>query len=332
MERLVVTGGSGFIGSNFIHHIIASRGDVQVTNIDYLGPSSSPSNLKHLRNSPHYTFVKADIADPQTSKKIPRNTDVVINFAAETHVDRSIANPQPFLHSNVLGVSNLLQHIGAKVRKFIHISTDEVYGSLLSGSFTEESALNPSSPYSASKAAGDLIARAWHTTHKAPVVILRCTNNFGPYQHPEKLIPKTIIRAQKDKTIPLYGSGSQVRDWIFVKDFCRAIEKALDRGEPGEIYNVSGGNELTNREIVERVLKQLEKPIEKIVSVDDRPGHDFRYSLSSEKARRQLGWQPEDPLDQTLSQTVDWYMKNSSWWKPLATSKVLSEQPWKEKW
>ncbi len=332
MDRLAVTGGLGFIGSNFIHHIIESRADVTITNVDYQGPGSNPANLKDLRKNPRYVFIEGDLADPRVSSKALRNSDVVVNFAAETHVDRSIADPKPFFRSNLNGTFNLLEASREyRVRKLVHISTDEVYGSIESGSYDEEAPLTPSSPYSATKAAGDLLARAWNATYKVPVIILRCTNNFGPYQHPEKLIPKTIIRALKGQEIPLYGGGKQVRDWIFVKDFCLAIEKALEKGAPGEIYNISAGNELTNRDVAERLLKQIGKSATRIVEVEDRPAHDFRYSLSSSKARQQLDWSPRHTFDEALTVTAKWYQDNQGWWRPLATPKTLSATPWKER-
>ncbi len=332
MDNLVVTGGLGFIGSNFIRHIIESRGDVRITNVDYEGPGSNPANLRDLRKNPRYAYIKGDLADLRVSGRALGKSDVVVNFAAETHVDRSIANPKPFFRSNLNGMFNLLE-VSRKygIRRLVHISTDEVYGSIESGSYDEESRLNPSSPYSATKAAADLLALAWNATYGIPVVILRCTNNFGPYQHPEKLIPKTIIRALKGQEIPLYGGGKQVRDWIFVEDFCLAIEKALDKGAPGEIYNVSAGNELTNRDVAERLLKQLGKATTRIVEVEDRPAHDFRYSLSSSKARQQLDWRPRHTFDEALTITAKWYQDNQLWWRPLATPKTLSATPWKER-
>ncbi len=333
MERILVTGGLGFIGSNFVRHVLESRKKVRLVNVDYMGPASNPANLDSLRENPRYRFVKGNIANPRLCRKLANNADVVINFAAETHVDRSIARPNPFLQSNVKGTFTLLDACRkTKVKKIVHISTDEVYGSIQSGSFDEESRLNPSSPYSATKAAADMIAKAWYATYRVPVVILRCTNNFGPYQHPEKFIPKAIIRALRNMPIPLYGGGRQIRDWIYVGDFCTAIEHALDRGLSGEIYNVSAGNELTNREVAEAVLKQLGKSPSMLVETEDRPGHDFRYSLSSSKARRKLRWKPAKTMREALALTVDWYLANRKWWSGLASSKVLSAQPWKEKW
>jgi dTDP-glucose 4,6-dehydratase len=330
---LVVTGGLGFIGSNFIHHIMQSREDLVVTNVDAHLIGSNPSNVQDLQGNAQYRSVKGDLADYSFVRKVLRNTDFVVNFAAQTHVDRSIAQPEPFFESNARGVFNLLQSAKEnKVTKLVHISTDEVYGSIDSGSFSEESPLHPSSPYSATKAAADLMAQAWSMTYHLPVVTLRCTNNFGPRQHPEKFIPKIIIRAMRGLDIPLYGGGRQIRDWIYVTDFCNAIEMALERGVAGEAYNISAGNELTNRDVAERLLKQIDKTNAKIVQVDDRPGHDFRYSLDSKKAQGALGWKPRHSFEDGLALTIDWYRQNEPWWRSLATKKVLSETPWKEKW
>ncbi len=332
MDSLVVTGGLGFIGSNFIHHIMESRQDLRIVNVDYMGPGSNPANVKKFKENKRYRFLKGNLADYRFTRNALKNADFVVNFAAETHVDRSIANPESFFKSNAKGAFNLFQSAAeSKIDKLVHISTDEVYGSIGSGSFDENSPLNPSSPYSATKAAADLMARAWNATYKLPVVTLRCTNNFGPRQHPEKFIPKTIIRAMDGKAIPLYGGGKQIRDWIFVIDFCTAVEKAMEKGVPGEVYNISAGNELSNREVAERVLEQL-RISTTIVNVEDRPAHDFRYSLNSEKARRNLEWRPSHTFDEALALTIKWYQENSSWWKPMATKKVLSATPWKERW
>ena len=333
MDSLLVTGGLGFIGSNFVHHILARCKDTLVTNLDYEGLGSNRANVADLSRDKRYRYVKADLAEKTALRKALKDVEFVVNFAAETHVDRSIANPELFFNSNAKGSFNLLESVREnKVRKIIHVSTDEVYGSKLSGSFDENSPLNPSSPYSATKAAADLMARAWHTTYKVPVTVVRCTNNFGPYQHPEKFIPKIIIKALNGQEVPLYGGGKQIRDWIYVRDFCTGIEMALKHGEPGEVYNFSAGNEISNREVAERVLRQMSKTSVKITSVEDRPGHDFRYSLSSAKARHELDWKPEHSFDDALQLTVKWYLEHSSWWKPLINNRVLSATPWKEKW
>lgn len=328
-----MTGGLGFIGSNFVHHILETRKDIVVTNLDYEGLGSNKANVADLSGDKRYRYVKTDLAEKAPLRKALRAASLVVNFAAETHVDRSIASPELFFNSNAKGSFNLLESGRENnVRKIVHVSTDEVYGSKLSGSFDENSPLNPSSPYSATKAAADLMALAWHSTYKLPVVVVRCTNNFGPFQHPEKFIPKTIIRASKGQEVPLYGGGSQIRDWIYVRDFCAGIERALEKGSPGEVYNFSAGNELSNKEVAQSILKQMGKTNVRIVSTEDRPGHDFRYSLSSEKARRELDWKPSYSFDSALDLTVKWYLKHSSWWKPLASDKVLSPTPWKERW
>jgi dTDP-glucose 4,6-dehydratase len=333
LNKLVVTGGLGFIGSNFVHHIIQSREDLVVTNVDAQFIGSNPANVKELQANPRYRFVKGDLADHSFVQKVLKGIDFVVNFAAQTHVDRSIAQPEPFFESNARGAFNLFQSAKEnEVTRLVHISTDEVYGSIVSGSFSEESPLHPSSPYSATKAAADLMAQAWSMTYHLPVVTLRCTNNFGPRQHPEKFIPKIIIRAMRGLDIPIYGQGNQIRDWIYVTDFCNAIEVALARGVAGEAYNISAGNELTNRDVAERLLKQIDKTKSKIVQVEDRPGHDFRYSLDCKKAQRTLGWKPKYSFEEGLALTIDWYRQNEHWWQPLATKKVLSETPWKEKW
>jgi dTDP-glucose 4,6-dehydratase len=330
MERVVVTGGLGFIGSNFIRHLIQNRDDTNVTNLDY-GKSGNAANLTDLCKHPRYRLVSGDISSPRTCREISKNADYLVNFAAETHVDRSIANPRPFLSSNLVGFYNLLEACRRTgLPKLLHVSTDEVYGSIDSGSFTEQSPLNPSSPYSGTKAAADMLGRAWHQTYKLPVLIVRCTNNFGPYQHPEKFIPKAILRVVKKMKIPLYGGGRQIRDWTYVEDFCDGISKAMEKGAPGETYNFSSGNEFTNRQVAERITQHLKVSETEITDVDDRPGHDFRYSISSEKARQQLGWQPRHSFDEALTRTIDWYVNNSSWWKPLASARVLSATPWKK--
>jgi dTDP-glucose 4,6-dehydratase len=330
LEKIAVTGGLGFIGSNFIHHIIQNSNHTSITNLDY-GKSGNAANLRDLRRHPRYRLVKGDISNSRTCQEVSKNADYIVNFAAETHVDRSIANPAPFLRSNLIGFYNLLEASRkADLQKLVHVSTDEVYGSIESGSFSEQSPLNPSSPYSGTKAAADMLARAWHETYKVPVLIVRCTNNFGPYQHPEKFIPKAILRSLKKMKIPLYGGGGQIRDWTYVEDFCDGISKAMEKGASGEIYNFSSGNEFTNRQVAERIIRHLGVPGTGVVDVDDRPAHDFRYSISSAKTRQQLGWQPHHSFDAALGRTVDWYVNNSSWWKLLASAKVLSATPWKE--
>ncbi len=333
MDKVIVTGGLGFIGSNFVRRVLQSRKHIELLNVDHMGQGSNPSNLASLRNDPRYKLIKGDTADSTLWRKILKDARFVVNFAAETHVDRSIANPNEFLRSNVIGTFTMLEACrNTSIEKIVHISTDEVYGSIESGSFTEKSPLNPSSPYSSTKAAADVLARAWYATYRLPVVTLRCTNNFGPFQHPEKFIPKAIIRVLRGMPITLYGGGKQVRDWIYVEDFCAAVEKGLEKGVPGEVYNISAGNELTNREMAERVLRELGKPKSMITNTKDRPGHDYRYSLSSNKARRDLSWSPARMIGDALAVTVKWYLANRKWWTPLASSKVLSARPWEKRW
>jgi len=333
-DEIVVTGGLGFIGSNFIHYLLrSSRKNFRVTNIDNESLGSNHASLQDISEDKRYHFVKGDLADYEFTRRVVKNANIIVNFAAQTHVDRSIANAEPFFESNARAVFNLVRAANeANVDRVVHISTDEVYGSIDHGSLDEEGSINPSSPYSATKAAADLFVGAWTATYKLRTVILRCTNNFGPWQHPEKFIPKAIIRSIQGKSIPIYGGGRQIRDWIYVDDFCAAIELAIEKGDGGQIYNISAGNELSNRDLAQRLLRLLDIPSAELVEVDDRPGHDFRYSLNSEKARRQLGWKPAIEFDAALTRTVNWYREHTSWWRRLATEKVLSELPWKEKW
>ena len=301
--------------------------------MDYQGFGSNTASLHDVRRDPRYRFVKGDIADYAFTRKVVKNASVIVNFAAQTHVDRSISNPELFFESNSRAVYNVVR--AAQERegvKVVQISTDEVYGSLNHGSFDENSPLRPSSPYSATKASGDLFVHAWNTTYDLGIITLRCTNNFGPWQHPEKFIPKSIIRGLKGEGLPLYGGGGQIRDWIHVNDFCRSVDLALKKGVPGEVYNISAGNELSNREVAQRIVKLIDKPSVKLIDVPDRPGHDARYSLNSQKARVSLNWKPAYTFDEALSMTVKWYQDHESWWRKIATSKVLSETPWKERW
>ena len=331
MEKIVVTGGLGFIGSNFIRNILEARQNFLISNVDGLMMGSNPANVKGLEKNPRYRLVKGDLSKFSFTRRALKKATFVVHFAAQTHVDRSIPGPDPFFESNTRAAYNVFQAAREnEITKLIHISTDEVYGSINSGSFTEKSPLNPSSPYSATKAAADLMAHAWSTTYNLPIVTLRCTNNYGPRQHPEKFIPKAIIRALGGMDVPLYGGGGQIRDWIYVQDFCTAIESAMEKGEPGRAYNVSAGNELTNREVAERVLKQLDSSTAKVVDVEDRPGHDFRYSLDSTATRRAFGWRPTKSFEEGLYSTINWYRSNKAWWRPLATKKILSPTPWKE--
>jgi dTDP-glucose 4,6-dehydratase len=284
-----------------------------------------------MENDRRYTFVKGDITNPQFMHKMIRDVDAVVNIAAETHVDRSIVDPYLFLKNNTVGTFTILEALRKHKRKvrLVHVSTDEVYGQALEGSFTENTPANPSNPYSASKAAADMFVLSYHKTYDLDVSITRCTNNFGPYQLPEKLIPKTIIRALRDLSIPIYGSGTNIRDWIYVQDHCEAVDTVLQRGKAGEVYNISAGNEIRNIEIAKRILALLEKPESLITFVEDRPGHDVRYSLDSTKTRSTLEWQPKFSFDESLESTVRWYVENEHWWTVLATNSVLHPTPWK---
>ncbi|MGV8117442.1 dTDP-glucose 4,6-dehydratase [Methanothrix soehngenii] len=332
--NLLVTGGLGFIGSNFIRLMLNRHDDCRILNLDAQGFGSNILNLRDLKDDRRYTFFRGDIADSSLVSSLVEKADLVVNFAAETHVDRSISRPDSFLHSNVNGVFCLLEAIrdhNPSVR-YVQISTDEVYGDILRGSSTEDSTLRPSSPYSASKAAGDVFVLAYARTYGLEAMITRCTNNYGPYQFPEKLIPKTIIRAKEGLKIPIYGTGENVRDWIYVTDHCRAVEQVLNRGRRGEIYNISAGEERTNLFIAKFILEMLGKSEDQIEFVEDRPGHDARYSLDSSRIRKELGWRPERSFEEGLQTTVEWYLQNPDWYGPLVNDSVLSATPWRLKW
>jgi len=329
--RLLVTGGLGFIGSNFCRYMLTKHADLELINVDKVGIGANPANLSDFENDGRYTFVKGDICNPQLVKREIHQVEAVVNIAAETHVDRSIADPYAFLQNNTLGAFTVLETVrkhNPKAR-VVQVSTDEVYGQALEGSFTEKAPVVPSNPYSASKASADMFALSYHTTYGLNVCITRCTNNFGPYQLPEKLIPKTIIRALKDYPIPIYGSGKNIRDWIYVQDHCEAIEAVMDRGKAGEVYNVSAGNEISNVDIAKNILSLLKKPESLISFVEDRPGHDLRYSLDSTKTRSTLGWKPKFSFAEAFESTVKWYVENERWWGPLATQVTLHPTPWK---
>jgi dTDP-glucose 4,6-dehydratase len=318
--RLLITGGLGFIGSNFIRYVFSKHPDYHIVNLDAMTYAANPANLKDIENDQHYTFTKGDICDRKIVKKVAKEVDVIINFAAESHVDRSIAEPEPFLTTNVLGTQVLLEAARRfDHEKFVQISTDEVYGSISSGSFKEGDPLRPSSPYAASKAAADMLAHSYFVTYGLPVVITRSTNNFGPYQHPEKLIPKLIINAISGKPLPIYGDGKSVRDWLYVVDNCEAIDLILRKGKSGEIYNVGAGNEKMNLEIATFILEELSKPKGMIKFVKDRPGHDRRYSLNCEKSKA-LGWKPSCSLEKSLKETIKWYRQNRKWWEKIKTT------------
>jgi len=329
--RILVTGGLGFIGTNFIRYMLSRDREVEITNIDKVGVGSNIENLEDLNGQANYRFIRGDISDLKLMAEAVKDVDAIVNFAAETHVDRSIREPRPFIKSNILGVFTILEAMRKYNRDacLVHVSTDEVYGEIQKGSFKESDRLNPSNPYSASKASADMLCLAYHRTYNLNVKITRCTNNFGPYQFPEKLIPKTIIRAIKNLKVPIYGTGKNVRDWIYVLDHCEAIRLVLENGGPGEIYNISSGNELENIEVVRMILRHLGKDEDLIFFVEDRPGHDLRYSLDSSKIRSELGWRPLHDFSSALKETVEWYLRNESWWRPLATKEILHPTPWK---
>jgi len=316
--KILVTGGCGFIGSNFIRHVLASRtGAVSVVNLDKLTYAANPANLEDVAGRPEYRFVRGDIADPEAVRGAMEGCTHVVNFAAETHVDRSLLGDASFIETDVRGVFVLLEEGKRRgIQKFIQISTDEVYGSIAEGSFTEDSALNPRNPYAASKAGGDRLAFSYWASYRMPVVITRASNNYGPYQYPEKLIPLFVTNAMDGEALPLYGDGRNVRDWLFVRDHAEAIDFLLDAGKNGETYNVAGGNERENLEITHRVLGELGKPESLIRYVDDRPGHDRRYSLDASKLAR-LGFSPRTPFDAGLSETIRWYRDHAEWWRPI---------------
>ncbi|MFH0906655.1 MAG: dTDP-glucose 4,6-dehydratase [bacterium] len=322
--NLLITGGAGFIGSNFIRYILNKHPGYKIINLDKLTYCGNLDNLRDIENNPDYFFVKGDICDEKiVDKLVSRKPDAILNFAAESHVDRSIIGAQDFIKTDVLGTQVLLESAKKhSIKKFIQISTDEVYGSIKQGSFIEKSPLKPNSPYSASKSGADLMARAYLKTFDLPVLITRSSNNFGPYQYPEKLIPLFITNLLEDKKVPVYGDGMQIRDWLYVLDNCSGIDDVLHKGEIGEIYNIGSDNERTNLEITDIILNQLNKDKKHIEYVKDRPGHDRRYSLNSDKLRK-LGWGPRYEFKEAMEKTVQWYKDNQQWWKPLKSGDYL---------
>jgi dTDP-glucose 4,6-dehydratase len=315
--RIVVTGGAGFIGSNFVRHVLRAHGGDEVVNLDKLTYAGNLENLRDVEDDPRYSFVRGDICDPGVARSALAGADAVVNFAAETHVDRSISDPQDFIRTDVLGTHTLLEAVRELgVGRYLQVSTDEVYGSIEEGSFTEDSDLDPSSPYSASKAGADLLVLASHRTYGTPVLITRSSNNYGPCQYPEKIIPLFISNALEGEPLPVYGDGRNVRDWLYVEDNCAAIDLVLREGHPGNVYNVGGGNEVENLDLTRRILELLGKDPGLIRFVADRPGHDRRYSVDCAKLRR-LGWAPATAFDEGLAATVAWYRDNRAWWEPL---------------
>lgn len=307
--KILVTGGLGFIGSNFILYALKNS-EFRLTNIDAGLPGSNIQNLKQAKNNSRYTYVKGNITNKKLVDKLVSNADAIINFAAESHVDRSISDPLPFIDSNIYGTYTLLEAIRKHKKKLIQISTDEVFGSLKSANATEKYPYNPSSPYAATKAAAENLVNSYFITYDSDVITTRCTNNYGPRQSPEKLIPKTILLAEQNKKIPIYGTGKNIRDWIFVQDHCNAVFKVLLRGKKGESYNISANNEVDNLKIIKKILKIMKKTEDLIEFTTDRPGHDFRYSLNSNKIRSQLSWRPTHRFEDGLEQTIEWYQQN----------------------
>ncbi|MBT8377828.1 MAG: dTDP-glucose 4,6-dehydratase [Ignavibacteria bacterium] len=327
MKKILVTGGAGFIGSNFIKHILHCRDDIFIVNLDKLTYAGNLENLIDCVDNKNYVFIKGDIVNDELVKYIFGKYEIthVVNFAAESHVDRSILGSEIFFRTNVIGTNVLLENAKVfNVEKFVQISTDEVYGSLgKDGLFKETTPLHPNSPYSASKASADLAALAFHHTYNLPVVITRCSNNYGPYQFPEKLIPLMIINALNDKKLPVYGDGKNIRDWIFVSDHNIAVELVLERGKPGEVYNVGASSEMKNIDIIKLILEQLNKPDSLIEFVKDRPGHDRRYAIDSNKIKIEFDWKPSFKFQDALKETINWYIKNQNWWERIISGDYL---------
>ncbi|WP_154991594.1 dTDP-glucose 4,6-dehydratase [Priestia megaterium] len=326
--NILVTGGAGFIGSNFVRHMVETYPSYGIVNYDLLTYAGNLENLKDIESHENYTFVKGDINNRELVDHLVKyhNIDVIVNFAAESHVDRSITEPDIFIKSNVLGTQALLDV--AKVnnlKKYVQVSTDEVYGSLgETGYFTEETPLDPNSPYSASKAGADMLVSAYHETFGMNVNITRCSNNYGPYHFPEKLIPLMVTNALEGKELPIYGDGKNVRDWLHVKDHCAAIDLVIHKGEPGEIYNVGGHNERTNNEIVHLIVEKLNAPKELIKFVEDRLGHDRRYAIDPTKLTTELGWKPKYTFDTGIVETIQWYLDNQDWWKNIKSGDYVN--------
>jgi dTDP-glucose 4,6-dehydratase len=332
--KILVTGGAGFIGSNFILYWLRYHPEDKIINLDKLTYAGNFENLAFVQNHPHYKFFKGDICDPHLVNKVMKDIDVVVHFAAESHVDRSIMGPAVFVQTNVIGTQVLLEaSLKNKIKRFHHVSTDEVFGSLKIGSkekFNENSCFQPNSPYAASKAGADCLVRAYYQTYGLPVTITNTSNNYGPFQFPEKLIPLTITNLLENKKIPVYGKGNQVRDWLYVEDHCRAIDLCLQKGKIGETYCIGGlTNDISNLEVIHKILKLLKKPDSFIEFVKDRPGHDVRYSLDWRKAKKELGYQPQYDFDTYLQKTVNWYEENKSWWQKVKSGEY---QKYYKKW
>ncbi|MBV6715999.1 dTDP-glucose 4,6-dehydratase [Paenibacillus chitinolyticus] len=325
--KLLVTGGAGFIGSNFVLYMLKKYPDYQIINLDALTYAGNLENLKTVENHPNYRFLKGDISDRNAVEQaFDFGVDVVVNFAAESHVDRSILDPGIFVQANVMGTQVLLDAAKARgITKFVQVSTDEVYGSLgETGLFSETTPLAPNSPYSASKAGGDMLVRAYHETFGLPVNITRCSNNYGPYQFPEKLIPLMIANALDEKALPVYGDGLNIRDWLYVEDHCSAIDLVLHSGRNGEVYNIGGNNERTNLVIIQTILAALGKSEQLITFIQDRPGHDRRYGIDASKITAELGWQPKHNFESGIQETIRWYLDNKEWWERIRSGAYQS--------
>lgn len=322
--KLLVTGGAGFIGSCFVRYMLKQHPQYKIINLDCLTYAGNIENLDDVKNNPNYTFVKGNICDKKLVRDLISNCDTVVNFAAESHVDRSITGPEIFIETNVQGTLNLLQaskELG--VEKYLQVSTDEVYGTLgKTGYFYETTPLAPNSPYSASKAGADMLVRAYFETYNMPTLITRCSNNYGPYQYPEKLIPFFISQLLKGEKVPVYGDGLNVRDWLYVYDHCSAIDTVLHKGKFGEVYNIGGHNEKTNMEITKIILKAMGKDENSIKYVEDRLGHDKRYAIDNEKIQTQLGWKPSLTFEEGIQLTIDWYLNNQEWMKQVEAKKA----------
>ena len=328
MLKLLVTGGLGFIGSNFIKKILIEKKDIQIVNVDAELEGSNLKNTSEIQDSQNYEFVKGNITNKNLMDKMIEKCDAVVNFAAESFVDRSILDANPFLVSNIRGAYTILDIITKQKKRMIQISTDEVFGSLSEETATENSKFNPSSPYAATKASAELLINSYSITHNSDVIITRCTNNYGPHQFPEKLIPKIILLANQDKKIPIYGNGKNIRDWIHVDDHCEAVFSVLNNGKKGESYNISANNEIDNLTIVKKILEIMGKKEDLIEFVEDRPGHDFRYSMSSKKISKELNWKTKYTFDKGLEDTINWYLNNLE--KLDNTSTIISDQtPWR---
>jgi dTDP-glucose 4,6-dehydratase len=327
MKHVMVTGGAGFIGSNFVRYLLQKYTDCEVVNFDKLTYAGNLENLRDVAEDPRYHFVKGDICEPEDVTTVLRDyrVDTLVHFAAESHVDRSILGAAVFVQTNVLGTQVLLEAArDAGIHRFVHVSTDEVYGSLgPGGKFTEITPLHPNSPYAASKAGSDLIALAYRHTFGLPVVLTRCSNNYGPYQFPEKLIPLMIINALRDIPLPVYGDGMNVRDWLHVTDHCEAIDAVMASGKDGEVYNIGGNNEWKNIDIVRLILRQLGKPESLITFVKDRPGHDRRYAMDASRIMTELGWKPSHTFEQGIVETVRWYVDHESWWRGVMSGEYM---------